>query len=166
MPKMRQHCLIMPPPPAAQPSLLLAITILPLSCELFDCCVVLPSSNLPPPSFLYCRVFLLLPPSIAARRHLSPTATTAILLPLLCTVRLLCFLFVIVVVVVAVIIDAFSKMHSSDQQQTISHKVIFVQVTANVIYALAFSAFAILFTIFPWVWYVKLFFEFFSSFFI
>ena len=65
-------------------------------------------------------------------------------------------------IVVAVIIDAFSKMHSSDQQQTISHKVIFVQVTANVIYALAFSAFAILFKIFPWVWYVKLFFEFFS----
>ena len=37
--KMKRNCLLAPPLPTALPSLLLTITIYPLSREPFDCCV-------------------------------------------------------------------------------------------------------------------------------
>lgn len=65
-------------------------------------------------------------------------------------------------IVVGVLVDAFMRLSQNDTH-AISKRVIVFQLTANIFYALAFSAFAIFFKMgLYWTWYIKTLFEFIS----
>ena len=66
-------------------------------------------------------------------------------------------------IVVLLLVDAFCKMDKEESQYTVSKSVIFVQLSANLLYAAAFSVFTILITEgIYWAWYLKTVFDFIS----